>query len=824
MQQLSDTNTDMSATALHAAARRRAILRVTGMTCNSCVATIEREAAKVPGVESVSVGLLLRKAEVVYSASPSGTAAPTPQSLCDTIEAIGFEAAVEADDALIPTSSHRGLATTPSWKAGGPSSHGSSKARLADRAADAAAASAVSLPRTAKATISVGGMTCSACVSIVENGVKSLPGVVSVAVALVPAGRAVVQFYKDGSSGGGASAGDTGGSGTVTTVDQIVTQICDLGYDAHLVSVAEDAPVGEAAAKLTRGSPAPPPTMLAAVTLVVTSMAAGGIHGGGATATQSQPVSEAVTGRDAHASVEAAVRRALGVEADATVRLPRGILALKIDPDVVGGGSGVILTLTLDVSMRKLRRVIDALADAGLAACIQSHTGAGAPLGGSAGSDTALMQRDNARERAAWRRLVIESALLTIPIFIISMVLMWIDPMITDGWGDVAGVAGLAVRDVTLAALTFPIQFVIGWRFIAAAGRGLRRCHMGMDFLVATGTTAAYAASVLQIALNVQAGAVVGPTFFETSALLITFVVLGKYLEIVARGRTSDALAALLTLQPDEAVVELEDEEEATWWRSSQQQQQQPQRASPADLTREDGVAPADGALALARRRVPLALVSPGDLLRVLPGGAIPTDGIVHAGAAEVDEAMVTGESSPVRKALGDDVVGGTISRGPGVLLVRATRVGGGTVLSQIVRLVESAQLTKAPIQVCGMRDVAVCSVAAPCLQCGRRTMHDTQHITSATPLTCRPSPTRSLVYLRPAYSASPSSPLPAGSLRPPLPVGCRAIGARPPSHRSSSRSSLALLSSWWPAPARWAWPRQRPSWSGRAWGLASAC
>ena len=201
-------------------------------------------------------------------------------------------------------------------------------------------------------------------------------------------------------------------------------------------------------------------------------------------------------------------------------------------------------------------------------------------------------------------------------------------------------------------------------------------------------------------------------TFFETSALLIMFVVLGKYLETAAKGKTSDALSALLSLQPSTATVVVEDAEEAAWLeaaggaRGADGGAAKVRAAAAAD---DDVAVPVGGSVAVARpgaapsaaaaeRVVPLVLLAPGDLVKVYPGGGIPADGVVEGGAADVDESMITGESVPVRKEVGSEVVGATVSTS-GLLLVRVTSVGGDSVLSQIVKLVEDAQMSKAPIQ-----------------------------------------------------------------------------------------------------------------------------
>ncbi|KAF2536246.1 hypothetical protein F2Q68_00020274 [Brassica cretica] len=207
------------------------------------------------------------------------------------------------------------------------------------------------------------------------------------------------------------------------------------------------------------------------------------------------------------------------------------------------------------------------------------------------------------------------------------------------------------------------IQFVIGKRFYVAAWRALRNGSTNMDVLVALGTSASYFYSVGALLY----GAVTGfwsPTYFDASAMLITFVLLGKYLESLAKGKTSDAMKKLVQLTPATAVLLIEGK----------------------------------GEKFVGERELDALLIQPGDSLKVVPGGKIPADGVVVWGSSYVNESMVTGESVPVSKEVGSPVIGGTINT-HGALHIKATKVGSDAVLSQIISLVETAQMSKAPIQ-----------------------------------------------------------------------------------------------------------------------------
>lgn len=199
--------------------------------------------------------------------------------------------------------------------------------------------------------------------------------------------------------------------------------------------------------------------------------------------------------------------------------------------------------------------------------------------------------------------------------------------------------------------LATPVQFGAGWQFYRGAYHALRARMANMDVLVASGTSAAYFYSLATALTG-------GPVYFESSAIIITLVILGRYLEARAKGRTSEAIRKLANLRPATALV------------------------------KRNGV----------EVEVPVAAVQVGDVLVVRPGDRIPVDGVVTKGSSSVDESMLTGESVPVDKQPGDMVLGGTVNL-HGSFEFEAKRVGKDTVLSQIVAMVEKAQESKAPVQ-----------------------------------------------------------------------------------------------------------------------------
>jgi Cu+-exporting ATPase len=200
------------------------------------------------------------------------------------------------------------------------------------------------------------------------------------------------------------------------------------------------------------------------------------------------------------------------------------------------------------------------------------------------------------------------------------------------------------------------VQFWLGAGFYRAAWKALRAGAGNMDLLVALGTSAAYGLSVVLMIRH--AGHGMTHLYFEASATVITLVLLGKWLETRARRQTTDAIRALQALRPATARVLRGDTEVL----------------------------------------LPLAQVRQGDLVRVLPGERIAVDGVVTAGRSLVDESLITGESLPVAKGVGDATTGGAVN-GDGALTIRTLAVGAETTLARIIRMVESAQAGKAPIQ-----------------------------------------------------------------------------------------------------------------------------
>ncbi len=242
------------------------------------------------------------------------------------------------------------------------------------------------------------------------------------------------------------------------------------------------------------------------------------------------------------------------------------------------------------------------------------------------------------------RRDLIIGLLFTIPLFVLSM---------ARDFGFIGEWANQSWVNWLMWILATPVQFYVGRKYYIGAIQSIRNKAANMDVLVALGSTAAYLYS-----LPVLLRLIPGHVYFETSAMIITLIKTGKFLETQTRGKTSQAIKNLLSLAPDKALV-----------------------------VRGSGEV-----------QIPVSEVVLGDMLIVNPGTKIPVDGVIINGQSAVDESMLTGESLPVEKSIGSDVIGGTLNK-QGSFKFEATKIGKDTALAQIIRLVEEAQGSKAPIQ-----------------------------------------------------------------------------------------------------------------------------
>lgn len=487
------------------------------------------------------------------------------------------------------------VATAPAATGNADARHG----RARDEDDDAAAA-----PHTAVVTLTIGGMTCGGCARRVEQALAAVRGVADAKVDLAT------------TSAKASVARDVDSQTLVAAVER-------AGYRANVVrdARAEAAPKPAACPFEDAARSAAP----AAAFAVDESSAASPER----VATQSFELDIAgMTCASCVGRVEKALAQVPGV-ARATVNLATEKATVDADAD-----AHVDTARLIDAVKRAGYRASPAIAACAPASRATATAAAARPASPSADDRKRAEAR---RERA----LVIASAVLTTPLAL---------PMFAAPFGvDAALPAWLQL------ALASIVQFGFGARFYRAAWHALKARAGNMDLLVALGTSAAYG---LSIWLMLRDPGHAAHLYFEASAVIVTLVRFGKWLEARAKRQTTDAIRALNALRPDRARIV------------------------------EHGV----------ERDVPLAQVRVGTVVRVLPGERVPVDGRIEVGVTHVDESLITGESLPVPKGPGERVTAGSIN-GEGALTVATTAIGAETTLARIIRLVESAQAEKAPIQ-----------------------------------------------------------------------------------------------------------------------------
>ena len=450
--------------------------------------------------------------------------------------------------------------------------------------------------QSATATLSLEGMTCASCALRIERGLKKVPGVVGATVNLATE-RATVSYDP-----------------SQATVDALVRKVEAVGYTAAPV-VTE--PLRPAA------SPAPS---------LVTPTKLEGTHERG-----TEFAISGMTCASCARRVERSLSKVAGV-ASANVNLATEKATVTYGPDDASVADLIAAVEKAGYGAVEIAPAIRGTLTRVASGAVQetSEPAAVDEIGdGQVDAETARRQRELVRRR---NTLVLGIA-LSVPVVVLSMFFM--DRFPGENW--------------LLLALTAPVWGYVGWDFHRTSLRVLRHFGTNMDVLVSLGSTAAFLMSVVA---TVAPQVVGSTTFYDTTALIITLIYLGKYLEARAKGQTNEALKRLAGLRANIAHVIRDGRE--------------------VDL--------------------PIAQVRVGDALVVRPGEKVPTDGEVLAGASAVDESMLTGESLPVEKQVGDAVIGATINQA-GLLRVRATKVGADTMLSGIIRLVEQAQGSKAPIQ-----------------------------------------------------------------------------------------------------------------------------
>nr|KAF6460043.1 ATPase copper transporting beta [Molossus molossus] len=555
------------------------VLAIAGMTCASCVQSIEGLISQREGVQQISVSLAEGTGTILCDPSVIN-----PEELRAAVEDMGFEVSVVSANCFgNHVGEHNAANSTAQMTVGAPVSveqvahHWGAgrppKSHSRGLSTKAPQASTTVAPQ--KCFLQITGMTCASCVSNIERNLQKEAGILSVLVALM-AGKAEVKYNPE-----------------VIQPLEIVQFIQDLGFGA---AVMED----------YKGSDGD-------IELVITGMTcASCVH-----------------------NIESKLTSTDGI-IEATVALATSKAHVKFDPEIIGP-----------------RDIVKIIEDIGFHASVAQRNPSAHHL-------------DHKVEIKQWKKSFLCSLVFGIPVMglMIYMLIPSNEPHESMAL-DHNIIPGLSILNLIFFILCTFVQFLGGWYFYVQAYKSLRHRAANMDVLIVLATSIAYVYSVIILVVAIAEKAERSPvTFFDTPPMLFVFIALGRWLEHVAKSKTSEALAKLMSLQATEATVVTLGEDNL--------------------IIRED--------------QVPMELVQRGDVIKVVPGGKFPVDGKVLEGNTMADESLITGEAMPVTKKPGSTVIAGSINA-HGSVLVNATHVGNDTTLAQIVKLVEEAQMSKAPIQ-----------------------------------------------------------------------------------------------------------------------------
>lgn len=631
------------------------------MTCGACTSSVEAGFNGVEGVGSVSVSLVMERA--VLRHDPQRISA---EQIKDIVEDRGFEAEVLSTDIPTPMA-------TPKHA---PTYHEDDG------------------PTNTVTTIAIEGMTCGACTSAVEGGFADVTGVKHFSISLLSE-RAVIEH-----------------DATLLPADKIVEIIEDRGFGATLIDSEEARPKNHVASEYDESKPS-----VATTTVAIEGMTCGAC---------TSAVEGGFTGLDGilRFNISLLAERAvithdpIKIPADKIVEIieDRGFDAKVIsttfdtadqstsssaqfkiygNPDAVAAkGIEEALLALPGISSAKLSLATSRLTVAhqpgvtGLRAIVETveTLGFNALVADNDDNNAQLESLAKTKEIQEWRRAFQTSLTFAVPVFFIGMIFPMLIPILD--FGSLELLPGLFLGDIICLVLTIPVQFGIGKRFYTSAYKSLKHGSPTMDVLVVLGTSAAFFFSIFAMVVSFLFPPHSRPgTIFDTSTMLITFITLGRFLENRAKGQTSSALSRLMSLAPSMATIYADPIAAA---KAAEAWESQPTPGDPR--------AAAQDGNATEEKVIPTELISVNDIVIIRPGDKIPADGIIVQGETYVDESMVTGEAIPVQKKKGSNVIGGTVN-GHGRFDFRVTRAGRDTQLSQIVKLVQDAQTTRAPIQ-----------------------------------------------------------------------------------------------------------------------------
>uniref|UniRef100_A0A3Q1GDP0 P-type Cu(+) transporter n=1 Tax=Acanthochromis polyacanthus TaxID=80966 RepID=A0A3Q1GDP0_9TELE len=553
-------------------------IHIEGMTCNSCVQSIEGMISQRKGVTSAQVSLADHQG--IFEYDPLLT---TPEELREAIEDMGFDAFLPETNSLLPASDPimAKSSSTPPIK---------SKELDSDLVKEATQGRSSGEVHS-KCYIQIGGMTCASCVSNIERNLKNEPGINSVLVALM-ASKAEVRYNPD-----------------VIDPMKIAECVRELGFTA---SVMED----------YEGSDGN-------LELVVRGMTcASCVH-----------------------KIESSLMREKGI-IYASVALATNKAHIKYDSEIIGP-----------------RDIIKLIENLGFEASLVKR-------------DRTASHLDHSKEIRQWRKSFFVSLIFCVPVMGMMMYMIIMDHQMnvshqhnstTEDLNHYHStmflerqlLPGLSIMNLLSFLFCVPVQFIGGRYFYIQAYKAVKHKSANMDVLIVLATSIAFSYSLVVLVVAMAEKAKINPiTFFDTPPMLFVFISLGRWLEQIAKSKTSEALSKLMSLQATEATV--------------------------VTLGSDKSI--------LSEEQVDVELVQRGDVVKVVPGGKFPVDGRVIEGHSMADESLITGEAMPVTKKPGSSVIAGSINQN-GSLLISATHVGMDTTLSQIVKLVEEAQTSKAPIQ-----------------------------------------------------------------------------------------------------------------------------
>uniref|UniRef100_A0A665W3H1 P-type Cu(+) transporter n=1 Tax=Echeneis naucrates TaxID=173247 RepID=A0A665W3H1_ECHNA len=543
---------------------------IEGMTCNSCVQSIEGMIAQRNGVMSAQVSLADHQG--IFEYDPLKT---SPKELQEAIEDMGFDAFLLGED-------------NPSL------SKSLSRAPVKDEELDSGLHEETPQGRnrdkhSTKCFIQIGGMTCASCVANIERNLKNEPGIYSVLVALM-ASKAEVRYNAE-------------------IIDPVKITECvkELGFTASVMENYEG----------SDGN----------LELVVRGMTcASCVH-----------------------KIESSLMREKGI-IYASVALATNKAHIKYDSEIIGP-----------------RDIIKLIENLGFEASLVKR-------------DRSASHLDHSKEIRQWRKSFLVSLIFCVPVMGMMIYMIIMDHQMNHQHNATLEdrthyhsnmflerqlLPGLSIMNLLSFLFCVPVQFIGGRYFYIQAYKAVKHRSANMDVLIVLATSIAFTYSLVVVIVAMVEKAKVNPiTFFDTPPMLFVFISLGRWLEQIAKSKTSEALSKLMSLQATEATV--------------------------VTLSSDKSI--------LSEEQVDVELVQRGDVVKVVPGGKFPVDGRVIEGHSMADESLITGEAMPVTKKPGSSVIAGSINQN-GSLLVSATHVGTDTTLSQIVKLVEEAQTSKAPIQ-----------------------------------------------------------------------------------------------------------------------------